>query len=35
MGGISGSANADAAMQCKVLVPEMVNRGYSKGFQLQ
>lgn len=32
MGGISGSANADAAMQCKVLVPEMVKRGYSKGF---
>ncbi|WP_410208712.1 TRAP transporter large permease [Fusobacterium sp.] len=32
MGGISGSANADAAMQCKVLVPEMEKRGYSKGF---
>ena len=32
MGGISGSANADAAMQCKILVPEMVKRGYSKGF---
>lgn len=32
MGGISGSANADAAMQCKILVPEMVKRGYSKSF---
>lgn len=32
MGGISGSANADAAMQCKILVPEMVKRGYPKGF---
>jgi len=32
MGGISGSANADAAMQSKMLVPEMVKRGYSKGF---
>lgn len=32
MGGISGSANADAAMQCKILVPEMEKRGYSKSF---
>lgn len=32
MGGISGSANADAAMQSKILVPEMEKRGYSKGF---
>ncbi|MGI6030251.1 MAG: TRAP transporter large permease [Eubacteriales bacterium] len=32
MGGVSGSANADAAMQSKLLVPEMVKRGYSKGF---
>lgn len=32
MGGISGSANADAAMQCKILVPEMEQRGYSKPF---
>ena len=30
--GVSGSANADAAMQCKMLVPEMEKRGYSKGF---
>lgn len=32
MGGISGSANADAAMQCKILVPEMEKRGYSRAF---
>lgn len=32
MGGVSGSANADAAMQCKMLVPEMEKRGYSKAF---
>lgn len=32
MGGCSGSANADAAMQSKMLVPEMVNRGFSMGF---
>ena len=32
MGGISGSANADAAMQSKILVPEMVKRGYDKAF---
>lgn len=32
MGGVSGSANADAAMQSKILVPEMEKRGYSKGF---
>ncbi len=32
MGGVSGSANADAAMQSKMLVPEMEKRGYSKGF---
>lgn len=30
MGGVSGSANADAAMQCKMLVPEMEKRGYKK-----
>ncbi|MFC2281202.1 MAG: TRAP transporter large permease subunit, partial [Treponema socranskii subsp. buccale] len=28
MGGISGSANADAAMRCKILVPEMEKRGF-------
>ncbi|MGL5722217.1 MAG: TRAP transporter large permease [Brevinema sp.] len=32
MGGISGSANADAAMQSKILVPEMVKRGFSPAF---
>ncbi len=32
MGGISGSANADAAMQAKILVPEMKLRGYSAAF---
>ncbi|MFP3748038.1 TRAP transporter large permease subunit, partial [Achromobacter sp. SIMBA_011] len=32
MGGVSGSANADAAMQSKVLVPEMTRRGYDVGF---
>ncbi|WP_297434706.1 TRAP transporter large permease [uncultured Cetobacterium sp.] len=32
MGGISGSANADAAMQSKILVPEMVKRNFSKPF---
>ncbi len=32
MGGISGSANADAAMQSKILVPEMTKRGYDKAF---
>lgn len=29
MGGVSGSGNADTAMQCKMLVPQMVKRGYS------
>lgn len=32
MGGVSGSANADAAMQAKVLVPEMTRRGYAAPF---
>ena len=32
LGGVSGSANADAAMQAKVLVPEMNRRGYGLGF---
>ncbi|SNS97427.1 TRAP transporter, DctM subunit [Anaerovirgula multivorans] len=32
MGGISGSANADAAMQSKILVPEMEKKGFSKPF---
>lgn len=32
MGGVSGSANADAAMESKMLVPEMEKRGYGKAF---
>lgn len=32
MGGVSGSANADAAMEAKMLVPEMERRGYDRGF---
>ncbi|MDR2795636.1 MAG: TRAP transporter large permease [Spirochaetaceae bacterium] len=32
MGGVSGSANADAAMECRVLGPDMVKRGYSKSY---
>lgn len=32
MGGLSASANADAAMQAKMLGTEMVKRGFSPGF---
>ena len=32
MGGVSGSANADAAMQSKILVPQMTKRGFPKEF---
>lgn len=32
MGGLSGSNIADAAMQSKVLVPEMEKKGYSRSF---
>jgi tripartite ATP-independent transporter DctM subunit len=32
VGGISGSSGADAASTTKVLVPEMVRRGYSPAF---
>lgn len=32
MGGISGSATADAAMECRILGPDMSKKGYSKGF---
>ena len=32
MGGVSGSAVADAAMESRVLGPEMSRRGYSKGY---
>lgn len=32
MGGISGSATADAAMETRLLGPTMIKKGYSKGF---
>ncbi len=32
MGGVSGSANADAAMEARVLGPEMTKRGYDRGW---
>lgn len=32
MGGISGSANADAAMEARILGPSMKDRGYDVGF---
>jgi len=32
MGGISGSAAADAATECKILVPEMTRHGYDEPF---
>jgi tripartite ATP-independent transporter DctM subunit len=32
MSGVSGSANADAAMECRILGPEMTKRGFSKGY---
>lgn len=32
MGGISGSGAADCAMECKILVPEMIKYGYSKPY---
>lgn len=32
MGGVSGSAVADAAMECRVLGPEMTKRGYAAGW---
>lgn len=32
MGGVSGSANADAAMQSKILVPQMEKKGYDRSF---
>ena len=31
-GGCSGSAAADAAVDCKILVPEMVRRGYGREY---
>ncbi|MCL2010239.1 MAG: TRAP transporter large permease [Synergistaceae bacterium] len=32
MGGVSGSANADAVMECRILGPDMVKQGYSRGY---
>lgn len=32
MGGLSGSANADAALEAKMLVPEMERRGFDRAF---
>ncbi|MCC8189651.1 MAG: TRAP transporter large permease [Planctomycetes bacterium] len=32
MGGVSGSAVADAAMECRILGPEMLRRGYTRGW---
>jgi TRAP-type transport system large permease protein len=32
MGGVSGSAVADAAMEARVLGPQMIKQGYSKGY---
>ncbi|MCG6116376.1 MAG: TRAP transporter large permease [Mesorhizobium sp.] len=32
MGGVSGSAVADAAMQARILGPRMIDQGYSKGY---
>ena len=32
MGGVSGSAIADAAMQARILGPDMMKKGYSKGY---
>ena len=32
MGGISGSGAADAAMECKLLVPEMEKHGYDRDY---
>ena len=32
MGGVSGSCIADAAMQARMLGPEMLKRGFSKGY---
>lgn len=32
MGGVSGSAIADASMQSRILGPEMTRRGYARGY---
>lgn len=32
MGGVSGSAVADASMEARILGPEMIKRGYTRGY---
>lgn len=32
MGGVSGSSNADAAMEARILGPAMIEKGYSRGY---
>ena len=32
MGGVSGSAVADAAMEARILGPQMIGNGYSRGY---
>ena len=32
MGGVSGSAIADASMEARILAPAMIKQGYSRGF---
>lgn len=32
MGGVSGSAIADAAMEARILGPDMIKRGFSRGY---
>ena len=32
MGGVSGSCIADASMEARILGPDMIKRGYSKGY---
>lgn len=32
MGGVSGSSMADSAMESRILGPDMIKRGYSKGY---
>lgn len=32
MGGVTGSAIADSAMQARIMGPEMIRRGYSRGW---
>jgi len=32
MGGVSGSAIADASMEARILAPAMIKQGYSPGF---